>query len=649
LRWSKKLADADFIWELVRKPVDWLKRLFYQGDANSDKGASGTTADLTASDLDDFSDELIARLDASGKLQRVESEGIERKFIIELSRRLKPSEPLDFDRAVAELENALAIAVDVIAKGRRGTNRDDFVNAVLARVAEQTKAGLFNQAAKEIDAAIAELDHRETVGREEVRLSQVALLEVGVEQDILRRDANSAAHRILEIASIEHEGDTTAIFTQLRERHSAYHIEGRDKGINFSLEIAIELSRLAIASANDKERRAVALDDLGRTLRRLGERESASARLEEAIKTFRRALQEDIREQTPLLWAAIQNNLGSALRALGARESGTARLDEAVVACREALKERTREQAPLEWAATQNNLGNALRIIGERESSTARLDEAIVAYREALKERTRERAPLEWAATQNNLGNALRIIGERESSTARLDEAIVAYREALKERTRERVPLDWAATQNSLANALTDLSEYEVGTVRLDQAVAAYREALKERLRERVPLDWAATQNNLGNALQILSHRERTPERLDEAITAYRAALKEYRRVPFARAITQSNLGNALAELGQAKGGSAYLKDAAAAYRAALDEWSLERAPLQRVQTQISLGDVLSKLGETDVETESLQEAIAIYSASIREAGKLQIPQLDNARAGLTRARSILAERRART
>ncbi len=90
-------------------------------------------------------------------------------------------------------------------------------------------------------------------------------------------------------------------------------------------------------------------------------------------------------------WAT---NLGDALTRLGERESGTARLEEAVAAYREALKEWTRERVPLDWAMTQNNLGNALKSIGERESGTARLEGAVAAYREALKERTRERVPL---------------------------------------------------------------------------------------------------------------------------------------------------------------------------------------------------------------------------------------------------------------
>ena len=117
----------------------------------------------------------------------------------------------------------------------------------------------------------------------------------------------------------------------------------------------------------------------------------------------------------PLQWATTQNNLGNALRTLGERESGTARLEEAVAAYRAALEERTRDRVPLDWAMTQNNLGTALPALGERESGTARLEEAVAAYRAALEETTRERVPLQWATTQNNLGLALRTLGERRA------------------------------------------------------------------------------------------------------------------------------------------------------------------------------------------------------------------------------------------
>ena len=66
------------------------------------------------------------------------------------------------------------------------------------------------------------------------------------------------------------------------------------------------------------------------------------------------------RDRFPLDWAGTQNNLGNALAMLGERESGTARLAEAVAAFRAALEVLTRHRVPLDWAKTQNNLGNAL-------------------------------------------------------------------------------------------------------------------------------------------------------------------------------------------------------------------------------------------------------------------------------------------------
>ena len=65
------------------------------------------------------------------------------------------------------------------------------------------------------------------------------------------------------------------------------------------------------------------------------------------------------RERVPLQWAMTQNNLGNALESLGERESGTARLEEAVAAYRDALKEYTRERVPYYRDLTQKNLDEA--------------------------------------------------------------------------------------------------------------------------------------------------------------------------------------------------------------------------------------------------------------------------------------------------
>jgi tetratricopeptide (TPR) repeat protein len=115
---------------------------------------------------------------------------------------------------------------------------------------------------------------------------------------------------------------------------------------------------------------------------------------------------------------------------LGERESGTQHLAEAVAAHRAALEELTRDRVPLLWAATQMDLGEALAGLGERESGTQHLTEAVAAYHAALEENTRNRVPLDWAYTQHGLANTLAALAERERSAKRMREAITCMRAA---------------------------------------------------------------------------------------------------------------------------------------------------------------------------------------------------------------------------
>ncbi|MEN9895159.1 MAG: hypothetical protein RIR97_1011, partial [Pseudomonadota bacterium] len=95
------------------------------------------------------------------------------------------------------------------------------------------------------------------------------------------------------------------------------------------------------------------------------------------VAAYQEALQERTRERMPLDWAMTQMNLGSALQTLGQRESSSERLQEAVVAYQEALQERTRERVPLDWAATIGNRAVAQRIIAELTSDIALARQAL--------------------------------------------------------------------------------------------------------------------------------------------------------------------------------------------------------------------------------------------------------------------------------
>ncbi len=414
----------------------------------------------------------------------------------------------------------------------------------------------------------------------------------------------------------------------LASEFARFYKRDSDKNLSADLLVAIEIARLILPRTHDSDERASMQNDLGNALRALGERETGTVRLHEAVEAYRAALEARPRERVPLRWAVTQNNLGIALSKLGERESGTGRLHEAIAAYCAALEEMPRERVPLRWAATQNNLGIALSKLGERETGTAHLHEAIAAYRAALGEWSRERVPLYWAMAQNNLGIALQTLGKRETGTELLHEAIAAYRAALEEWTRERVPLYWAGTQSNLSEALRVLGEREASVERLHEAVAASRAALEESIRERVPLDWAKAQNSLGEALQALGERETGTERLFEAVVAYRAALEERtrERAPLDWARTQNNLGAVLSMLGRRETGTEHLHEAVAAHRAALEEWTRERMPLQWAATQNNLGIALRALGERETGTERLLEAVEAYCAALEEMPRERVP-----------------------
>ncbi|MCB2099903.1 MAG: tetratricopeptide repeat protein [Rhodobacterales bacterium] len=370
---------------------------------------------------DDFVKELLTRLEDQARKFNIK-EGM----LITLAQHYAEGTPNDFDAAYAGLKNALEVAWKEREKGRLPSNISDAVDVVIARIDTLNDGGNFDAGQAVLDAELKVLDEED----ERRQAARARLYEKGVAQAVLRRDVANACRFVLAGIDLETSGDPLIRFNALRSVQDDWYVRGRDQGLNFELEVAIALARASLAHAANADQRGTTGNNLGNAHYTLGERESGSARLEEAIDAYRATLEEWTRERVPLKWAGAQNNLGSALQALGERESGTARLEEAVAAYRAALEEWTRERVPLQWATTQNNLGIALRTLGERESGTARLEEAVAAYRAALEEWTRDRVPLDWAMTQNNLGKALRIIGERQNDKVRLKEALAAIENA---------------------------------------------------------------------------------------------------------------------------------------------------------------------------------------------------------------------------
>jgi tetratricopeptide (TPR) repeat protein len=315
-------------------------------------------------------DLLIADYAEKAGSERDVAEG----FIREMAKRVAGDQALDLDGMKHAVRNAIEIYEKEIAARPVHTNLDEIVGRALARAKEQVDRGRSALARATLDRAAREMEQEEAGRRERFVAGVTALRTHERNYALASYDGDAAARAITALAQAVHASNSVKIAKFLSSEAQALFEHGRDLGSNVHLAAALELRRELLHFPPTDNRGSPQID-LGVSLTTLGERESGTARLEEAVTTYRSVLQRLPREQAPLQWAMTQNNLGAALLALGEREGGTARLEEAVQACRAALEEQVRERVPLDWAMTQTNLGAALVRLGEREGERARLEE----------------------------------------------------------------------------------------------------------------------------------------------------------------------------------------------------------------------------------------------------------------------------------
>jgi hypothetical protein len=366
---------------------------------------------------------------------------------------------------------------------------------------------------------------------------------------------------------------------------------------------------------------ALAQESVGTTLLSMGERETGTTTLREAVSSLRAAHDVSKCHGDHALAASAMTNLASALKALGERGSDSITLREALDADYEALGAIPEGAHTRDGAIIRVNIGSILTRLGEREAGTSSLESGAASYRTALQMLTEDDDPIHWASIQNNLGRTLWLVATRTHSESTLRESLFAFDLALRVRTRNRAPNDWAITQNNRGNALSTLAQITGTTEPYREAIRCFRNALLEHTREHAPASWSLAMNNLGNALSWLGAEEKRLSMLREATLAYRNALLEQsiEHQPFDWAMTQNNLGSAFARLAQ-EGETSAFADAAAAYSQALRVYNSEDTPLYWASTNFNLGQVL--LSTVDIGNVEVPCAVLIAfcdALSVRE------------------------------
>ncbi len=167
-----------------------------------------------------------------------------RELIFEIVRR-SGGDTANFDQALANARAAFNERRKAIEAGARGGNLGALVDDLLKKIAERTRVGDFAGGAAEADRAFAQWERIEAERRTEAVVAGVRILGEGARQDMLRRDFRTAAKRYARIIDLENPVPSDR-FTALQAKQNELYVEGRDKGLNEALEVAIELARLEL-------------------------------------------------------------------------------------------------------------------------------------------------------------------------------------------------------------------------------------------------------------------------------------------------------------------------------------------------------------------------------------------------------------------
>ena len=255
-------------------------------------------------------------------------------FIGEMADRVAADPNLDLEGKKQAVRNSIEIYEQEIAGGRTQTNLGEMVDRALANAKRLTDEGKSRAARAALRRTATNLRRDDADRRAAYETGIRAVL--GRERDIALAayDGEAAAEAVLAMAEALH-GDRRAVL--IAEGEALVEV-GDQRGSNVHLIAAIAVSRAALALATGADEIGYDRTVLGIALWRLGERESGTARLDEAVAAYRAALDERTRDRVPPDWAQSQHTLANVLATLAARTHDRARMTEAIASMRNAAE-----------------------------------------------------------------------------------------------------------------------------------------------------------------------------------------------------------------------------------------------------------------------------------------------------------------------
>jgi hypothetical protein len=129
--------------------------------------------------------------------------------------------------------------------------------------------------------------------------------------------------------------------------------------------------------------------------------------LRKSLRYHQNSLRVYTHDKLPDQWAEVMGGFAKAMQVFGEYVQSLEALATAASACRAVLEVRRKSQSPLAWAATQNNLGSALFLLGRKARSPKRLEAAVEAFELANRVYQSRDMDRMAAITEKNLERAL--------------------------------------------------------------------------------------------------------------------------------------------------------------------------------------------------------------------------------------------------
>lgn len=411
----------------------------------------------------------------------------------------------------------------------------------------------------------------------------------------------------------------------------------------------LEQSKSALLRASQQDKEAEVLKARGQVYQNLlwlaklhMERED----FDDALKTYRQALEHAPDGRDANTWASLHRQVGLALMARADLLHGETMVqcsDKALQHLSLASRVFSKSALPEEWARTQLFAGVTRMVRGQREGGEEAvrwLGAAETDLVSALDLFEAEHLPLDAALARDNLGHALSsraLFQERAEAKAYLREAVRHHELAMKVLTRERAPDMWAVAHVRLAHARSQLG-FLLGGLEGERLLVEAESSFNQALSVvDSPLASASIRAHYGTFLAERGYFERgkrQEELLRNAASISDQVLEsvQFDSQPHLWAMAKNSRGLALLGLAALHPGegTVLLDEAQRSFKAALDVFSRKYTPHEWARAQHGLCVTQQRLeGPPQAgRAEQELEAVRYCQAALEVSSYVRLPHL---------------------